>query len=621
MTDERLLRSFHELNQPVDPDRAFADRLYADLVADLGLRRQPGAAGSLADALRRALGFDRPSVRPAATRRLLYLAATLALLLALAVALALVGARLTPRPSPLELVRLSQAAWADPPAVRFTMQDQMGTTAVESDGKGTWRSASWDLAPGSYFLYDGVRTGMWDAPTRTWTVVPVQDGGPPFPFNDEFSWVRMSFPGLVATMTPIPCDDAVDRGVEQVRGRNAAHLACPGEGLDYWLDARTHLTLQLRARSGTFYSDLGDAGDSVTAVSSFEEVPNPDPGAFSWAGPRDTGQRTGAIPGTNLVAGKTPPDWSGTAVDGAPFSTASLPGPAAIMFTDIGRLADQRAFPDAVARHPGVTAVVAAMEDTGTALGFLGRHPLPATVIADPALALWNAWGMSGYPVIVLLGADGRVVDMVSGRLPADDMDAVLGALEASDPIPLVGRFSPEPIPSADPTSPSPTPGLVCTDSLVTCLREGTRVPAWSGERLEGGTVRSDDLLGKPLVVWFRLGVCEGTCPSWVFDGLRRYARLLERYGDRATFVTVTSAERLPGDTAAQLAEAGVDIPVVFDWDGSVSEAFDLITGGSVVLDGAGRVAGQAQESPDSEAMTATIASTLDRLLGESPSP
>ena len=81
MTDDRLQRAFRELDAPVVPDGGFADRLFEDLVVDLGLGRGGVVSGGVGGRLRRLWLGSMPSGH--AARRLAYVAALAGLLLAL----------------------------------------------------------------------------------------------------------------------------------------------------------------------------------------------------------------------------------------------------------------------------------------------------------------------------------------------------------------------------------------------------------------------------------------------------------------------------------------------------------------------------------------------------------
>ena len=221
MTDDRILRGFAEFDAPARPSTAFTERLYAELVTDLHLETVP-AGGAARHGTRSRL------------RVVALLAAAVALLLAILAGALLTLSRPSVPPTPLELVQLSRGAYAHPPAVRFAILDVSGATTVASDGKGTWRSESRDLTPGSYFLYDGTRYGIYDAMVRTWAVFEVTNGGPPFPFNSEFTWTEVSFPGLRATLAEVDCADAEALAGATILGRAADGIWCPRIGMRYF---------------------------------------------------------------------------------------------------------------------------------------------------------------------------------------------------------------------------------------------------------------------------------------------------------------------------------------------------------------------------------------------------
>jgi hypothetical protein len=607
MTDDRLLDTFSLLNEPVRPATAFEDTLFEDLATELGFRRASRPAG-LGARIRRAIGLER---LPAGSQafRVAYLLAMVGLLIAMLGALLVISQR-HERPAPAELVRLSQAAYAHAPAVRYTIHDAMGDYFVASDGNGTWRSEGWDMAPGSYMLYDGTRTGIYDATLRSWDIVPVEQGGPPFPMNNEFNWVRMSFPGLVATIEILDCSDAVDAGDAQVAGRTADHVRCPGLGLEYWLDRDTHLVLRVTARYGTNFWDGAPSGapleaDSVAEVTSFQEVTSPSAADFAWTGPSNGSRTPGPVPGTTLVIGSPPPAWTGTTIGGTSFDVRAVRSPAALllMWPSIGsgaRVYDT--FNAAAAAHPGVTAVVVGLEEVGTMVGFTTLHPTSLTVVADGDQTIASAWGTLPIPEIVLIDAGGSVADVVRADLAPADLDAILGALEDGRPVPP----APAPATSAEssPGMPTPTPAFdfECTDSYVICRRTGDLLPAWSGQQLSGGTFDSSELAGMPAVIWFT---------HFPNGELRAFGSLADAYADRVTLLVIIDGEAEPGATKAMLDEAGVDVRVVVDWDGAISRALDAIVGGVLILDRDGRIVDQVP----GQLPTPTIRSTLDRLV------
>ncbi len=368
----------------------------------------------------------------------------------------------------------------------------------------------------------------------------------------------------------------------------------------------------------------------MTEVTAFETVDAPDAALFAWAGPAETARPAGPVAGTKLVVGESAPAWSGPTLDGAPFSVPSPGAPAALLL--FGTWCPPcvpafDAFNAAAARHPEVEfAVVGIQDPPGALAGFVGQHGASMPVVADEAQGLSSGWGIGAVPMIVLLDGQGAVADVVAGGLGASDLDRVLAALAAGAPIPAVQPASPAPsagpgaASSAGPAEASPGPGFECTEERVTCLPDGAHAGAWSGPAQGGGTIVSADLVGKPAVLWFESpAMCDGPCPDWATTDIRSYQALAERYGDRATVLLVTASEKVPGDTERQLREAGATFPVVYDWDGSISRAYDLAVMGVLVLDREGRVVEAFPDPFGSHA--ASTEDALGRLLEAPPAP
>lgn len=616
MTDQRLLNAFTLLDRSETPDAAFADQLFAALSTELGFAAGDAVGRPVRAAVRvpltervaRRLGIWPMPVGQQALR-LAWAVALVGLLLAMALGAALVASRLLAPPTPPELVNLSRDAWARAPAVQFTVSDSQGLTTVTGDGHGTWRSTSWDMTPGSYMLYDGERTGYFDADRQTWNVTPFENGGGPYPFNNVFAWTDQVFPDLIARAVVVPCDGATDLGRAVVAGRAADHIACPNLQMEYWLDHETHITLKMLARQETKYW-MGPAGsDTVVEVTAFSPI-QPEPRLFAWTGPETARPADAPLASSLLAVGTKPPAWSGTTAAGKPFSTDSLSGPAAVLF--VRPSAGQRmgvaldAFVTAAARHAGVAPVVVGSDATGTVVAYLAQHRAPFDPVADPDVGFYQAWGITTTPALVLVSGDGVIAGMAAGRLTGPDIEAMLGALASARPIPTAAAAAPGPTP--DLVHPTPGPGITCT--LTTCLPSGATVPAWSGRLLAGGTLRSSELAGRPAVIWF----CNDC--GMLQTALLALGHVAADVGSRASFAIVSSGEATPGETARALKEAKLTLPVVFDLDMTVSHAFNQVNYGFVILDAQGRITAQPVEDPVEPQIRAALAALLP-----SPSP
>lgn len=624
MADDRLLAAFALLDRAETPDPGFEERLFASLVA--GQQWGRPARIPLRERVLRRLGIW-PLPTGHAALRLAYVAAIVGLLLALAIGTVLVASRLLTPPTPMELVRLSNEAWQRAPAVQFTISDGQGVTAVAGDGRGTWRSWSWDTPAGSYYLFDGSRWGFFDADRRTWTVAPFESGGGPFPLNNVFAWTDLEFPDLIAKKIPVTCDGAIALGSAAmapgsagqaspatVAGRTVDHIGCPGLNMEFWLDRETHLTLRTLARQGSKYWMGPEGSDTITEVTAFARV-DPQPAMFSWAGPADARPVDAPLASSLLEVGVRPPAWSGTTLAGAAFDTASLKGPAAVLFVSPGAKngAALDALAAASARHPSIQTVIVGLETAGTVAAWLAQHHVTADPVADPDYAFYQAWGMTTRPSLVLLGTDGRVAGLAAGLLTASDVESMLAALDAGSPIPTAAAAAPGPTPPL--VHPTPGPGIVC-GSMVTCLPNGTVAPAWEGTLSNGRPYGSSDIAGRPAVLWFTGFRCDGPCPDSFMANLRDVAAVVAAYRGRATFVIISDGESKPGDTSRMLAEAGLDVPVVLDLELTVRDALKQAVGGAIVLDAQGRIVAQ----PPSNTAWQEVRAALDQIV-PSPAP
>ena len=72
--------------------------------------------------------------------------------------------------------------------------------------------------------------------------------------------------------------------------------------------------------------------------------------------------------------------------------------------------------------------------------------------------------------------------------------------------------------------------------------------------------------------------------------------------------------------TKQELAGAGVDVPIVFDWDGAIARQLQVEVLGVILVDAEGRVVTTWKITP-SEPTAAEVEAALDPLLASSPAP
>ncbi len=586
MIDDRLYRAFGTLDAPLDPDPTFATRLFEELAGDLGFR--PDRPVGIGRRVRRVLGLERPPVGAQALR-LAYLAAVIGLLLALAIGAALIASLLEQRPSPSELVRLSQAAYDHPPAFVATFTDAQGIEhRLSSDGAGTWRiDTSTGVSDSDYDLYDGTRFGHYDAQGRLWasgTVATAGGGVPPFPFQGEFTWMtNKAGTGPVfyrlACASPQPLDDAV------VAGRSTDHLICSDTNMQFWLDRSTHLILKIEAGEGTPNWTAG-AGMEVTSITFAAPT---DPALFSWSGPPGAFDAASPPASSVLRVGQPPPRWTGRSLDGQSFDTSTMRLPAALyLFAPWCPPCTDSMYGDVAAaavRHPSVDGVFVGVSDSlGTVVGYVHEHPPGVPVVDGTGDTIVKAWGLEGFPTLVLIGSDGNVAGVYLGVVGRADLDALLGALSAGTSLPSP---APTPSPSLEPSVAPLSPGA---PEPVTGLSVGDELPAWSGPLLAGGRLESATLVGKPTIIWFWPGgTCSNSsnCPT---TDLETFARDVAPLLARLNVVVVSGGEPTPGWTKDLFAKLGIHVPLVFDWDAVIFRTLKMDAYGTLAADPSGRL-------------------------------
>jgi hypothetical protein len=289
MTEERIIAAFRRLDVVVDPDPAFADRLFVALAGEVEWGTMP--ATSLNGRLRRALGLG-PTRTRGRTLRLAYLLVMLALLVA-ALGVALFVASRLETPTLGDLVRESQAAYEDPPAFAVTYRMPMtGDMRLSSDGAGTWRIESADEGPGTYWLWDGDRrVGHYDPATVGWVAGTSKDVGiigPPGPLWMEYTWGTGEIYADDPVRHVIPCVGAIaESDARVIVGHATDHVRCPDIGMHYWLDRETHLILAMEAGPATpHWSGVPGLGEVAVEATAFSVGAQPE-AAFDWRGPAD----------------------------------------------------------------------------------------------------------------------------------------------------------------------------------------------------------------------------------------------------------------------------------------------------------------------------------------------
>lgn len=580
MSDDRLFDSFHMLDGPVQPDEAFAERLFGALAADLGFRpvtRREAIVRRFADA--------------APTFRLAYLAAMLGLLLAVAIVASLVGAQFLQPRTVADIVAASQAAQLNPPAYDMTIEaDEGWSVRVRMDGNGSWR---WDwinnreLPPGTYEIHAAGQTARYDPGWNTWIVSPDartfvdasllmwQVASQPKAVDPE---AAERSPGTAQPPTWFTCPSWTRLADDVVAGRSAYHLAC--DAREFWVDEESSLLVGMRTPTG---QELAGVSGRATALAIEPSFP---PDTFALTAPAGAVAIDPNDPpaSTVLAIGQSAPRLTGTTLDGTAVDTSTQAGPLVVYFwatwcdpcsgphlIDLQTVAERKA--SAVS-----TLTIATSDQLGTVTGYVAANDIRLPVVYD-STSLANAWGLTAIPVLVMLDPDGVVVALRAGPVSASDLEKMYTALGTGEPVPTPVAT---PVPSVD-APPTQEPGAF--DS-ISGLAVGDSVPHWSGPLLSGATLDSSTLEGKPTVIWFGFGGC-ADCPT---ADLEAFDRAHSQGGTEANFVVVAGGEPTPGWTAALFQRLGIAVPLVFDWDQRIASTFRLNILGTMVLDASGRV-------------------------------
>jgi peroxiredoxin len=298
------------------------------------------------------------------------------------------------------------------------------------------------------------------------------------------------------------------------------------------------------------------------------------------------------IASTVLKPGVPVPNWRGRLLDGTAFATDDLRGrPAAVLVDWCMCLAQNPApvFLDAARRRRDVALVLVSVESEGTTRGFVDSVGATTPVLLDEGDGLLTAWGLQGFPALVLLHADGTVADIQPATFDAGALASTLDALAG-------GRA----IPTARVLHPFPT-DAIGHQLLSSVLVVGEVAPELAARGVDGRDHSTRDLLGAKAVVGFWLpphadGTLQGDTPPP--GALLRAAR---DAGVRV--LLIAEGEPEPGDAKRYLDRFG-SVPAIVEWDGRLETTWGTVGPEFVaLLDEGGRVAGvygpQGYNQPD----------------------
>jgi thiol-disulfide isomerase/thioredoxin len=183
--------------------------------------------------------------------------------------------------------------------------------------------------------------------------------------------------------------------------------------------------------------DDGEAIESVQETAAVQVSGDPLPPY-----PADAGLL--ADPATDPAVGRTPPTLVGEAFDGSPVTIDPGDGRAKLVIFAahwcphcqkeiplIQGWIDDGSLPEDVDVYLVSTAARADQSEYPPS-GWLGSIGWSETVLLDNAdQSAANAYGLTGYPYLVFVDADGTVVQRASGELPIPDVDRLVGSIAA----------------------------------------------------------------------------------------------------------------------------------------------------------------------------------------------
>lgn len=268
-----------------------------------------------------------------------------------------------------------------------------------------------------FVVWDGEEAGYHDAENNWFLRAPE----PPFP---PLVWFD---PTTDAAFSEGSCDEIAQ---EEIAGRPARHLRCgnwqqvPGKSADVWLDAEIGIYLRVEDPSGYTLEvssvELDPAFDDSTFV--FSPPPGSRPIEEVLADPYHH---------TDLDAGELAPPWAADLLDGERFELEASRGRPllAVFMPDWCPAGDPvcDVLPQLQAAHEAwadrATVIWVDLDATPTeAQEIVERQGYTFPVVLDPPPEGWGrdqpagspeiAWGVTGWPLYVLLDAEGRVVEV-----------------------------------------------------------------------------------------------------------------------------------------------------------------------------------------------------------------
>ncbi len=266
------------------------------------------------------------------------------------------------------------------------------------------------------------------------------------------------------------------------------------------------------------------------------------------------------------------PAFSGTTLEGKPFSASSLLGRRALLFFFNPEVAVAGTTADAVASvarlradHNFEVVGIAIAASSATSRNFVREHGLDFTVVDDSAARIARDLQLNAPLLLVGTDADGNISFGMHGAPEAtpDARATIEGVLRKRLRLP------------AEATGPELS------------LGERPRAPAFSAPTVDGETFALASLEGRPTVLIFFLHTCPHCHKALEFlkEALPKMPE-----GQRPALVGV-SLQNQPAVVKASLASDGLDFfPVLVDPDSAVQRAYGIVAGvpDIFVIDGNG---------------------------------
>jgi thiol-disulfide isomerase/thioredoxin len=475
MSDDPVKDAIQLLGRPAEPRAEFGEELFLRLLQETDGASTPESAPPG----RRTPRWRRRSPRLAFGAAALALAAVVAAVLTLT---------LSRSPSALAIIQETQKAFADVPPFRATVfydlnpegaefppdvpQGATATMEISYRGPTGYREETLEMSPvlkgrpgdgaGSFTVWDGERIGQYRAAENIFTSFPPWAGFEPL---REFSW-NAPYPNWEDICARADSEVLPDA---EIAGRAARHVRCGdwrGGSWELWIDRETGLMLKIVGTLGGDDFRLGTTPKGGFEVTSIEYDPVFPSGTFAVVAPAGAKDTTVEAPSaeaqqppaetpppgestidpysqTSLKAGEVAPTWTAPLVGGGNFSPEELRGrPALVLVMSdwcplgdhacdamphlqqvYGRWKDRVGFAwvdlqgtmteaERIARDIGITfPVVVDVPDQGA---------------NEFGSEVTRAWDVKAFPLWVLLDADGRVVEVLSGPSSVEELDDVL---------------------------------------------------------------------------------------------------------------------------------------------------------------------------------------------------